>query len=48
VDFSGLTPGFVGLYQINAILAPDTPTGDQQVVVSIGGVDSKASILPVQ
>ncbi len=48
VIFSGLTPGVVGLYQINAILAADTPTGDQAVVVSIGGVDSKASVLPVQ
>ena len=46
--FSGLTPGVVGLYQMNAILAPDTPTGDQPIVVSIGGVSSKASILPVQ
>ena len=48
VLFSGLTPGVVGLYQINAVLAADTPTGDQQVVVSIGGVSSKASVLPVQ
>ena len=28
VFFSGLTPGFTGLYQVNAILALDTPTGD--------------------
>jgi minor extracellular serine protease Vpr len=48
VLFSGLTPGVVGLYQINAILAADTPTGDQQVVVAIGGASSKASLLPVQ
>jgi minor extracellular serine protease Vpr len=48
VIFSGLTPGVVGLYQINAILAADTPTGDQQITVGIGGVTSKASVLPVQ
>jgi minor extracellular serine protease Vpr len=48
VIFSGLTPGVVGLYQINAILAADTPTGDQQITVGIGGVTSKASLLPVQ
>jgi minor extracellular serine protease Vpr len=48
VIFSGLTPGVVGLYQINAIVAADTPAGDQPIVVSIGGVDSKASVLPVQ
>ena len=28
VLFSGLTPGFTGLYQVNAILAADTPTGN--------------------
>ena len=48
VIFSGLTPGVVGLYQINAIVASDTPAGDQPIVVSIAGVDSKASVLPVQ
>jgi len=48
VSFSGLTPGVVGLYQINATLAADTPTGDQQITVAIGGVTSKASVLPVQ
>jgi uncharacterized protein (TIGR03437 family) len=48
VIFSGLTPGVVGLYQVNAILAADTPTGDQQVTVSIDGVPSKPSVQPVQ
>jgi uncharacterized protein (TIGR03437 family) len=33
VVFSGLTPGFSGLYQVNAILAADTPTGDSVPVV---------------
>jgi uncharacterized protein (TIGR03437 family) len=46
--FSGLTPGVVGLYQVNAILAADTPTGDQPIVVTIGGASSKASVIPVQ
>ena len=48
VDFSGLSPGWVGLYQVNVVVPPDTPTGLQPIVVSIGGVDSKASVLPVQ
>jgi uncharacterized protein (TIGR03437 family) len=48
VDFSGLSPGWVGLYQVNVDVPPNAPTGLQPIVVSIGGVDSKASVLPVQ
>ena len=48
VDFSGLTPESVGLYQVNVDVPSDAPTGLQPIVVSIGGVDSKASVLPVE
>jgi uncharacterized protein (TIGR03437 family) len=48
VDFSGLSPGWVGLYQVNVDVPSDAATGLQPIVVSIGGVDSKASVLPVQ
>ena len=48
VDFSGLSPGWVGLYQVNVDVPSNAPTGPQPIVVSIGGVDSKASILPVE
>ena len=48
VEFSGLTPGAIGLYQINVTLAADTPVGDQQIVVTIGGASSRASVIPVQ
>jgi uncharacterized protein (TIGR03437 family) len=48
VLFSALAPGIVGLYQVNVIVPPGAPTGLQQLVVSIGGVDSKTSSLPVQ
>lgn len=45
--YSGLTPGFVGLYQINFIL-PSTPVGTQacsgavqsNLTVSVGGTAS--------
>ena len=48
VDFAGLSPGWVGLYQVNVDVPSDAATGLQPIVVSIGGVDSKASVLPVQ
>jgi uncharacterized protein (TIGR03437 family) len=48
VTFSGLAPGYVGLYQVNAEVASNTPTGNQPLVVSIGGVQSPAANLPVQ
>lgn len=48
VLFSGLTPPFVGLYQINIIVPPDAPTGVQTVVITANGIDSKTASLPVQ
>jgi minor extracellular serine protease Vpr len=48
VLFSGLTPSVVGLYQINLTVPPSIAAGNQQLVVTIGGVSSKASVLPVQ
>ena len=47
VLFSGLAPGFPGLYQINVIVPADAPTGAQPVIVTIGGVASPAATLPV-
>ena len=47
VSFSGLAPGFPGLYQINATV-PAGLTGNQQVTVSIGGQTSPAVTLPVK
>ncbi len=48
VQFSGLTPGISGLYQVNVTLPANTPIGLQPVAVSIGGVTSKPAMLPVQ
>lgn len=46
IQFSGLTPGNAGLYQINAVV-PNTGAGVQPITVTIGGVTSPGSLLPV-
>jgi len=43
VLFAGMTPGFVGLMQVNARLAPATPSGEVAVVLRIRGTSSRAS-----
>jgi uncharacterized protein (TIGR03437 family) len=47
VYFSGLAPGFPGLYQISAAVPAGISAGTAQVTVSIGGKITKASGLPV-
>ena len=49
VSFSGLAPGFVGLYQVNATIPQDTPSGLQPLVIAMpGGFESKPANLPIQ
>jgi len=49
VLFAGLTPGFAGLYQVNAILAADTPTGNAvPLVIQVDGRESNPVDIAVQ
>lgn len=48
VIFSGLAPGFVGLYQVNATLPSNAPTGSQPLAVTIGGVAAPPVNITVQ
>jgi minor extracellular serine protease Vpr len=48
VSFSGLAPGFPGLYQVNFTVPSGLSAGSQPVIVSIGSVSSPAVNLPVQ
>ena len=49
VQFSGLAPGYVGLYQVNAQVPAGSATGSAvPVVISMGGVDSNTVTMAVQ
>ncbi len=48
VGFAGLAPGFPGLYQINITVPSGAGTGNQPVVLSIGGASSKTAQIPLQ
>jgi uncharacterized protein (TIGR03437 family) len=48
VSFSGLAPGFVGLYQVNVRIPPNAPVGNAQVTIQAGGIISKAATIAIQ
>jgi uncharacterized protein (TIGR03437 family) len=48
IAFAGLTPGSVGLYQINFQVPSDAPSGNLPLIVSQGTAVSNTSNLPVQ
>ncbi|MGA3028691.1 MAG: S8 family serine peptidase [Bryobacteraceae bacterium] len=49
-SFSGLAPGFAGLYQVNFQVPTSLPPGpiNQPIAISVGGVTSQASAMWVQ
>jgi uncharacterized protein (TIGR03437 family) len=48
VQFSGLTPGFPGLYQVNAVVPSGVPGDAVPLVVSVAGQTSPAVTLAIQ
>jgi uncharacterized protein (TIGR03437 family) len=48
IAFAGLTPGLVGLYQIDVQIPQNAAGGNQLLVVSQDGVASNTTIVPVQ
>ena len=47
IILAGLTPGLVGLYQINLQVPTNIGPGDLDLVIKQGGVFSNATKLPV-
>ncbi len=48
VRFSGLAPGFPGLYQLNVDVPANVATGVQPVAVTVNGIASRTVNLPIQ
>lgn len=48
VVFSGLAPGFIGLYQVNFRIPAGIDAGSQEVVVTVGGVRSNGARIQVR
>jgi uncharacterized protein (TIGR03437 family) len=46
VDYAGLTPGFIGLYQANLVV-PKVAAGDQKLIITIGGTATPFALLSV-
>jgi uncharacterized protein (TIGR03437 family) len=44
VQFAGLAPGFVGLYQVNVYVPTGLTSGNQPITIAIGGKTSPSSI----
>ena len=47
VAFAGLTPGFIGLSQVN-LKIPSLPAGTYPLVVSVDGQPSNAAMITVK
>lgn len=47
VEYSGMTPGYVGLAQAN-IVVPNLPSGDYPLIITVGGVPSNAGTVSVR
>jgi len=48
VHFSGLAPGYAGLYQINATVPAELAAGETELLLRVGGVTSQAVRLPLR
>jgi uncharacterized protein (TIGR03437 family) len=47
IAYTGLAPGYVGLYQINVVVPSGLTSGNQPVIITLNGVQSAIALLPV-
>ncbi len=48
VLFLGLAPGFVGLAQANVLVPADAPSGDQTLLIAIGGQPANGAVVSIR
>jgi uncharacterized protein (TIGR03437 family) len=48
VSYSGLAPGFAGLYQVNVVVPPGLTAGNQTIQITINGFLSNVATVAVQ
>jgi uncharacterized protein (TIGR03437 family) len=48
IDFVGLTPGLLGVFQVNLRPVFETPVGDQTIMISVAGYDSNGATVTVR
>jgi uncharacterized protein (TIGR03437 family) len=48
IQFKGLAPGYVGLYQVNLRVPSGLPSGDVPLVLTANGLPGKEAMLPVK
>jgi uncharacterized protein (TIGR03437 family) len=48
VTFSGLAPGFAGLYQLNVTIPQDAPRGNAELLIDVPGSITYQTFLPIQ
>jgi len=48
VPFSGLAPGFIGLWQVNTVIPETTPSGPAELVLAVNNVAGKTVTVPVK
>ena len=48
VSFSGLAPGFVGLFQLNVAIPAGVPSGNADLIVAMNGISSKLAKIPTK